>query len=797
MPGRLFLPFRIFRDLSIGRKLALTSIGALALLSGVSWFALDRLTSVSSLQDGVAAESAAEKRVQDALLSALELRVISRELQYQQSVFEVRRDAKRAVEQHAAARKALQAAEAGAADAGAATDFKQALAALDSLATAVQHEADLRSQLLDARKKRLIDMQPMFDAALQNFAQELERGTGVVSGVAAVMDGTTKATANTSDPAQIALNDYRLAMARLQGAALMFMATGNMGSANDVKDAAQAASQQMAIILNGKSPDTVKADAKTVSLVGQGIANAAEALIEQSRQLETTEQHEVESAGKSMQQALGDVAKTFAARVNAVSEAARAGQVAAQHEEIALIGGIALLMLVLGWVMTRVIAGPMRALTNSVQAIAGGDTSKPVGYAGRGDEIGRMASAVETLRSVMRKTFVQSQMIEQIPVGVMTAGADAEGRITYVNPETLRLMELVKDCLPVAPADLLGQSIGIFYPDASRELALLQDPANLPHRTRLTLGEETLEVRASAIRDDNGDYVGPMLIWQQLTAQVRLASQFEGTVKSIAGAVGDSAGAMRQTAVLMSEAATDSNQRATSVGTAAGRASEHIGTAAAGAEELAASVAEIGRQVTESARIAGNGVLEARSADECVSSLSDAANRIGDVVQLINDIASRTNLLALNATIEAARVGEAGKGFAVVAGEVKTLATQTARATQEIGAQIAAMQDATGQAVTALRSITGTIERMNEIATAIAGAVEEQGAATREIATAVQQAAGDSHEVTREISVVSRSVDNTGTQAGEVLTAATQLAEQSAALQQEVQGFLTSMQQAA
>ncbi|MEJ1978800.1 MAG: methyl-accepting chemotaxis protein [Acetobacteraceae bacterium] len=182
--------------------------------------------------------------------------------------------------------------------------------------------------------------------------------------------------------------------------------------------------------------------------------------------------------------------------------------------------------------------------------------------------------------------------------------------------------------------------------------------------------------------------------------------------------------------------------------------------------------------------------------DRCIAGLSDAAGRIGDVVRLIGDIAARTNLLALNATIEAARAGTAGRGFAVVAGEVKTLANQTARATDEIAAQIAAMQGETDQAVTALRSIGGTIQRLDEIATAIANAVEEQGVATREIATAVQQAADGTTEVNGNISAVTSAAGQTRAQAGEVLSAAGALSTQSDALQAEVSRFLQSLRAA-
>ena len=205
---------------------------------------------------------------------------------------------------------------------------------------------------------------------------------------------------------------------------------------------------------------------------------------------------------------------------------------------------------------------------------------------------------------------------------------------------------------------------------------------------------------------------------------------------------------------------------------------------------------EIAQQVAESARIAGGAVAEAEATDRTVGGLANTATKVGDVVRLIRDIAGRTNLLALNATIEAARAGEAGRGFAVVAGEVKTLATQTARATEDIAAQIAAIQQETGQAVAALRSIGGTIRRMSEIATGIASAVEQQGAATQEIARSVQEAANGTAEVDSTIAAVGGSVQQAGTQAAEVVTAAQALTEQSATLAREVVEFLGSLKAA-
>jgi methyl-accepting chemotaxis protein len=194
--------------------------------------------------------------------------------------------------------------------------------------------------------------------------------------------------------------------------------------------------------------------------------------------------------------------------------------------------------------------------------------------------------------------------------------------------------------------------------------------------------------------------------------------------------------------------------------------------------------------------VAGKAVDEAARTNRTVKGLSDASQKIGAVVALINDIASQTNLLALNATIEAARAGEAGKGFAVVASEVKSLATQTAKATEDIAGQVAGMQQATGQAVGAIEGISGTIDTLSKIATTIASAIEEQGAATAEISRNVQQAAGGTKTVSENIGGVAQTADRTGGAAGQVLEAATRLSEQSDALRRQVDRFLSEVKAA-
>jgi methyl-accepting chemotaxis protein len=276
----------------------------------------------------------------------------------------------------------------------------------------------------------------------------------------------------------------------------------------------------------------------------------------------------------------------------------------------------------------------------------------------------------------------------------------------------------------------------------------------------------------------------------------RMADEFEQGVRASLDTLAQSASDMRLMSQGMSATAEGTSHQANTVAAAAEEATANVQTVAAATEELSSSVAEIGRQVLHSTEIAGRAVEEANRTNVTVQGLSAAAAKIGDVVKLISDIAEQTNLLALNATIEAARAGEAGRGFAVVANEVKSLANQTAKATEEIAAQVATMQGATNDAVHAIESIGGTIGAINEITTTIASAVEEQGAATREIARNVQQAAQGTGQVSQNIVGVNAAAGETGSAANQVQNSAEELSRQSAALRADVERFLSNIRAA-
>ena len=279
-------------------------------------------------------------------------------------------------------------------------------------------------------------------------------------------------------------------------------------------------------------------------------------------------------------------------------------------------------------------------------------------------------------------------------------------------------------------------------------------------------------------------------------AMMELAGKFEASVQAVVGQLFDDAREMQKSARALSRTAGEANQRAAGMADACEQASTNVKAVSAAAEELSCSIAEISQRVGQAALVADKAATNSEKTNEVVQGLAAAAEKIGEVIGLINQIASQTNLLALNATIEAARAGEAGRGFAVVAAEVKSLASQTARATDEISAQITAIQSETQQVVGNIQGIRSTILEVNEISSSIATAVEQQGAATRAIAASVQKAANGTTQVSQNIARVTDATSQTGGAADHVLGSSGRLSEKAQILQEEVAKFLTSVRAA-
>ena len=334
----------------------------------------------------------------------------------------------------------------------------------------------------------------------------------------------------------------------------------------------------------------------------------------------------------------------------------------------------------------------------------------------------------------------------------------------------------------------------------------------------LAAGDTSIDVPGRDRRDEIGAMAGAVQVFKETALQASslaaegekrrieqqrrvervdaLASAFERTTTTVIRTVSGAASELRSTASAMAATAEETSRQATAAGDASRHAESNVGTVASAAEELSSTITEIGRQVEQSTTVAGKAVEEAQRTDSAVRGLAEAAQKIGNVVSLINDIASQTNLLALNATIEAARAGDAGKGFAVVASEVKSLANQTAKATEDIAQQVASMQQATSNTVGAIGTIGAIIKEISGIAAVIASAIDQQGAAAREIAGNVQEAAVRTGEVSTNIGGVTSAAADTGAAANQVLKATTQLAEQADALRDEVDRFLAELKAA-
>jgi methyl-accepting chemotaxis protein len=765
-------------NLSVGRKLAAAAVLAVLMLGGLAALVWDQSGEVVAAQREQDRTEAALDRVEAGVAALREVAVLERDLLMTQDAAAQAPARDRLLAQ---LDQGLGTLSAGAESHGhpamvaalgpvreAAGAYRAALAAL----------AEERAKLVRARDERLFGQSADYDGVFE----------AVSGGIGFDLQGEAQEDARQRMmTVHAAVNDVRLGVQRL-------IATGEEAQVRRVRRGiAQARVHGRGLASFADAPPRLREDFARLSDRALALAAAAEEVLAADDAVGRIRRERVQPGREALQGALEAMGATQQ-RIAAARRAELVATAEAMRNGTLWTGlAVALVVIASGLMMARWVGAPLRRLAAAMRAIAAGDAALAVPDRGRRDEIGTIAEALETLRGTVARAFAQGQMLEQLPTAVMSADPRADFRLTYMNAEAQRVLARLRDHLLLPPEELPGKGLDLLHRELAQQCEVLADPARLPHAAVLRIGPEVLELRVSAIRDAQGEYGAAMLSWTLATEKARLADSFEHDIGAVVEAVASSAERLQASAGQLSAAAETSGREAAAVAAAGGRAHGDVQSVAAAAEEMAASVAEIARRVGEAAEVAGRAVAEARATDTTVQGLSEAATRIGDVVRLIGDIAGQTNLLALNATIEAARAGEAGKGFAVVASEVKSLAGQTAKATEEIGKQIAEMQAATAQAVGAIRGIGATVERTSEIATTIAAAVEEQGAATQEIARSAAQVAEATQTVASRIEGVRGAAEATGGSAGAMRDDSGRLAAQATVLREKAGGFLKAV----
>jgi methyl-accepting chemotaxis protein len=511
-----------------------------------------------------------------------------------------------------------------------------------------------------------------------------------------------------------------------------------------------------------------------------------------------------------------------------------------------------LIVIAISVVIARSITQPLVKTVDVLEDVAQGNLQVRLEVDSR-DEVGRMSTALNTAVAGMRAKFTEAArgaaMVENSPVAVMYADTDCI--IRYVNPASLAVLRKLERHLPVRAESVVGSNLDIFHKNPAHQRKLLGDPKNLPIQTRIQVGPETADLLISAIFDHDKKYLGAMATWELVTekleterkvqdanererqqaddlrrkvetilAVVSAASHgdltrdvavkgsdavgqmgeglatffanFRSNVGNIAQMAQTLASSSRELTAVSQHMAANAEETATQANVASAAAeqvSTNVSSVSTAAEEMGASIKEIAKSANEAARVATTAVHVADSTNATVAKLGESSAEIGNVIKVITTIAQQTNLLALNATIEAARAGEAGKGFAVVANEVKELAKQTAKATEDISLKIEAIQGDTKGAVDAIAQIGKIINQINDIQNTIASAVEEQTATTAEISRNVTEAAKGSSEIAQNITGVAQAARSTTEGASNTQASADELSRIALDLQKLVGQF--------
>lgn len=432
------------------------------------------------------------------------------------------------------------------------------------------------------------------------------------------------------------------------------------------------------------------------------------------------------------------------------------------------------------------------------------------------DEVGEVLHLISETKTQLSRVFKENHVVweemgmrlnevnklanvvEKAPIGIMFA--NREGIIEYINEESSRILEIIKEDLSVPPHEVIGTSYDIFHADPKVQRQILSNPANLPVETDFVMANESIHLKASALHDNQGNYIGPMIAWELVTEkenararEIQLNTQYSDALTHVQNTSNQLAAASMQLSMIATELAGTSDQtsvQSVAVSQVAARLDQNVQSVATATEELSVSIREIAKSTSSVALMGNHAVALTQETDTVVTDLGNASAQVGQVIRLINNIAEQTNLLALNATIEAARAGDAGKGFAVVANEVKELASETARATEDISSKIQGIDGSVGKVVQSIEEIRQLISQINEAQTQVASAIEEQAITTNEISQNIAEAATGASDISMNINGVSEAAENAAMSANQTKQSAEALEE----IAQDMQNFVNDFQ---